>query len=128
MESTPEILEFGDDDLQLLEVEPLSEQMRVSRAFVRLCLDAGCPTRHGKASAAEVINWLFEHYAEVRSLAGLTAIIAVENLPDAVTRRLKMANALFTILEFSEMRSSDLEQKRSLRDLARSVEHALERA
>ena len=128
MESTPEILEFGDEDLQLLEVEPLSEQMRVSRAFVRLCLDAGCPTRCGKASAAEVMNWLFGHYAEVRVLAGLPPIVDVENLPDAVTRRLKMANALFTIVEFSEMRCSDLEQKESLHDLARSIEHALERA
>ena len=127
MDHPPESLKFEDDDMQLFTVEPLSAQMRVSRAFVRLCMVAGCPSRGGKLSAAEVLHWLFDNYEPVRALAGFAALAPVEDLAPVVAKRLRMANALHTLVDFSESRASDPEQKTALKDLGRTIERALER-
>jgi hypothetical protein len=119
-------LPFHDDDLKLLSVEAVSTQVRASRAFVRLCLTAGCPTRAGKLSAAELLNWLFENYNDVRELAGLHRFVPVEELPARVMRRIKMANALFTLFEFGESRASNLLEKAQLRRTRKQVEQALD--
>jgi len=121
-------LPFHDDDLKLLSVEAVSTQLRASRAFVRLCLSAGCPTRAGKLSAAELLHWLFQKYEDVRELAGFHHLAPVEGLPPAVMRRITMANALFTLLEFGESRASNLLEKALLRRTRKRVEQALDRA
>ena len=120
-------LTFHRDDLELLSIEAVSLQLRVSRAFVQLCLDAGCPTRAGKVSAAEVLHWLFEHYPKLRSVAGFTAFVEIGGVTGEAGLRLKMANAIFTLLEFGESRTSDLEAKREFRKIRRKVELALDR-
>src|SRR4051794_21766726 len=121
-------LQFHAEDLKLLSLDALSVQLRVSRTFLRACLDAGCPTRAGRLSAAEVLHWLFEHYAEVRALVGLREFAGVEGVSSAAASRLKMGNALLTLLEFAESRVSQMDVKAHLRGVQRTVEHALERA
>lgn len=120
-------LTFHRDDLEPLSIEAVSRQLRVSRAFVQLCLDAGCPTRAGKISAAEVLHWLFEYYPKVRSLSGFTAFVETRGVTCEAELRLKMANAIFTLLEFGESRTSDQEAKREFRKIRRKVELALDR-
>jgi hypothetical protein len=121
-------LPFARADLQLLPVEELSRQLRVSRAFVRLCLTAGCPSRHGRLSAADLLHWLFAHYDAVRALAGMSELGEVENVDPMLEHRLRMANAVITLLEFGESRASGLAAKRALRRARRGVERAIDAA
>lgn len=121
-------LPFDEKDHLLLSVEDVSKQLQVSRAFVRLCLEAGCPSHVGRLSAADLLDWLFDNYELVRRLAGLTPFVEVEGVARNAACRLKMANALFTLLEFSESRTSNSEAKQALRIAYREVEQAIERA
>ena len=89
--------------------------MWVSRAFIRLCIVAGCPVIAGELSAGDFLVWLFDHYEEVRGVAGLKALGAVDGLPPRVTAKLRMENALVTLLEFGRTRASNWRQKRQLR-------------
>ena len=125
MRDTPFALPFHDDDLRLLSIEDVSQQLRVSRAFVRLCLEAGCPTRNGLLSAAEVLHRLFEHYADVREIAGLAPFAPLDRSSKTPVARMKMANALFTLVEFGESRSPSLAQKRQFRAVRRTIERAI---
>jgi hypothetical protein len=119
---------FGREDLEPLTVEAVSIQLHASRAFVRLCLNAGCRTRHERLSVAELLHWLFEHYAEVRALAGLKPFADVTGVAPETELRLRMANALFTLLEFNESRASDNETRREIRKVWRLVEKSVEKA
>src|SRR4051794_29208456 len=87
-------LPFTAQDLQLLSINRVSAHLRTSRAFVQLCLTAGCPTRRGRLSAAELLHWLFEHYCEVRDLAGFSPLPLLDSIPEPAQTRLKMANAV----------------------------------
>ena len=107
-------LAYHQTDLELLSIEAVSDQLRVSRAFVRLCVDSGCPTRKEKLSAAELLQWLFIHYARVRERAGFSELLEVDGLPAESAERVRMANALFTLLEYGESRASDPDVKRQL--------------
>ena len=121
-------LPFHHKDLHLLSVEQVGRQLRASRAFIRLCLELGCPTRKGKLSAAGVLQWLFENYEIVRYLSGLEPLASVEGTPDEVSGRLKMGNAVITLFEFGELRASDPEEKWQLRQARRNVERMLDRS
>jgi hypothetical protein len=118
---------FEGDDLELLTVEAISIQLRASRAFVRLCISCGCPTRCGRLSAAELLHWLFDHYAEVRALSGLKPLAEVDGVEPKEQRRLRMANGLYTLLDFGESRASELWAKRELQKVCQIVERSLER-
>jgi hypothetical protein len=120
-------LPFTHRDLELLSVEAVSGQLRVSRAFVRLCIRVGCPTRKGKLSAAELLTWLFTHYAQVRKVAGLAKLLEVEGIAENAAQRVRMANALFTLLDFGASRASNLKEKRELWIVRGMVERALDR-
>jgi hypothetical protein len=89
--------------------------MRVSHAFLRLCQDAGCPIANDRASASQVLLWLFDHYEQVRVLAGFAPLAQVEGLRAETMSRLRMANAAITLLEFSRTRATNWQQKRVLR-------------
>lgn len=122
-------LPFHADDLQLLPLEAVAAQLRTSCAFVRLCLEAGCGTRAGGLlSAAELLHWLFAHYAEVRARAGLTPLAPVEDVSTDAEVRLRMANAVFTLLEFGVSRSSGLDEKQQLLAVCAELDRALDRA
>jgi hypothetical protein len=128
MENTRYPLQFDRADLEPMRVEELSVHMRVSRAFIRQCLDSGCPTQQGRISAARLMRWLFENYQVVRLLAGLKPLVSIEGVFGKAAAKLKMGNALITLFEFSERRSSVRDEKRRLRDLRLHVEQALDRA
>jgi len=119
---------FGREDLEPLTVEAVSIQLHASRAFVRLCLNAGCRTRRERLSVAELLHWLFEHYGEVRALAGLKPFADVTGVAPETELRLRMANALFTLLEFNESRASDTETRHEIRKVWRLVEKSVEKA
>jgi hypothetical protein len=126
MQDAHSALPFEAEDLQPLSVEEVSLQLRVSYAFTQLCLDCGCPLRAKGISAAELLHWLFENYESVRVAAGLTPLAAVDDVHAGVRRPLRMASALFTLLEFGISRASDPRQKRELRQVARDLERKLE--
>ncbi|HEX8309819.1 MAG TPA: hypothetical protein VF614_00785 [Chthoniobacteraceae bacterium] len=120
-------LPFADRDLQLFPPEDVALQLRVSRAFVRLCLSAGCPTRGHRLSAAELLHWLFENYDKVRLLCGFRGFASVSGVKPVAKVRLKMANAVLTLLEFSASRSSNLDEKQQIECVAALVGIAADR-
>lgn len=69
---------------------------------------------------AGVLVWLFEHYEEVRTLAGLQPSQPMPSTPGMTVLRWRMLNAVLTLLEYGRSRATDWRQKRMLR-------HALER-
>lgn len=120
-------LRFRDEDRVLLPVEELSLHARVSRAFIRLCIEQGCPTQNERLSQAMLLEWLFESYDFVRARAGLAPMAPVEGVDPEMLAKLKMGNSLLTLLEFSETRSTNEDEKRRIRNVYRMVSYALDR-
>src|SRR5215203_2380594 len=98
-------LRYREEDLRLVSLAELSVRARISLAFVRLCIDCGCATEEGLLSQAMLLDWLFDHYADVRHASGLAPFAAIEGVSDELQPKLRMANAILTILEFGESRS-----------------------
>ena len=121
-------LEFSQQDKAVKRLEDLANQMRVSRSFLRICLDAGCPLAASAMSAERVLLWLFDHYEQVRALAGLRVLVPVDELPPAIAARLRMANALVTLLEHARTRATNWKQKRQLRQALEQVDRLADRA
>ena len=122
----PQAIPFEEDDLKLLAPRAVADRLRVSHSFVQLCIDVGCPTRRHLLSAAELVHWLFENYERVRETAGLKPIGSVEGVTPGAAARLKMANAVITLVEYGQSRASSAEQKSELEEVKRTVEWALE--
>ena len=118
---------FSAKDRRIQTVEAVARELCASRAFIRLCLANGYPDDEGFLSAAGLLEWLFDHYARVRVAAGLRPLQPIDGVAPAAFQRLRMANALFTLFEFSESRASCPEEKRQLRALHERLETALER-
>lgn len=108
-------------------LEGLAIEMRVSRGFLRLCVEVGCPQKDGAMSVADTLVWLFENYEKVRSLAGFRPLapIAMQDAPVAL--RLRMANGVITLLEYGRSRASNWRQKRLLRQAAEFVDRLADR-
>jgi hypothetical protein len=121
-------LRYREEDLRLVSVSELSVRARISQAFVRLCIDCGCATEQGLLSQAMLLDWLFDHYADVRHASGLRPFGPVEDVSGALQPKLRMANAILTILEFSESRSSNAEEKQQLHWIRRTIDASLDRA
>ena len=102
-------------------LEGIAKQMRVSGAFLRLCGAVGFPMENGMIRAGELLLWLFDHYEDVRAAAGLEPLASVEGVAPQTMARLRMSNALVTLLEFSRMRATNWRQKRQLRRAMESV-------
>ena len=117
---------FTKDDSRMLSPFALALQMRVSPAFIRICFDAGCPQESGRTSAATLLHWLFEHYPAVRTIAGLRPLVPVEGLNPETALRIRMGNAIMTLLEYSRTRASDWRQKRALRIACEHVDRLLD--
>jgi hypothetical protein len=120
-------LPFHENDLRLLSVEKVAVQLRASRAFIRLCVECGCPTYRGRISAAKLLQWLFEHYESVRYLSGMDPLAEVDGIASEAARVLKMGNAVITLLEFGASRASDSEEKWQLQETKRGVLRSLDR-
>ena len=118
---------FQAKEWRLLNVEALSTELCVSRAFIRLCLSNGCPHDGALVSAAGLLEWLFDNYNRVRIAAGFRPFAPLDGVPDSVQQRLRMANALLTLFEFSESRATSPVEKGALCGAFRQVEWALER-
>src|SRR3954464_15272261 len=121
-------LRYREEDLRLVSVAELSVRARISQAFVRLCVDCGCPTEQGLLSQARLLDWLFDNYADVRPASGLAPFAPVEGVSEDLQPKLRMANAILTILEFSESRSSNPEEKQQLKWIRRTIDASLDRA
>jgi hypothetical protein len=121
-------LRYREEDLRLVSLAELSVRARISKAFIRLCVDCGCATEQGLLSQAMLLDWLFDHYADVRHASGLAEFAPVEGVSDEFQPKLRMANAILTILEFSESRSSNPEEKEQLRWIRRTIDASLDRA
>lgn len=122
----PYPLRFSSEDSQPLPPESLATQMRISRSFIRLCFDAGCPNAQGAISAGDLLLWLFQNYEAVRDLAGLRPLTPVENLESATIARLRRANALITLFEHARTRTTDWRKKRELRLALEQVDRAMD--
>jgi hypothetical protein len=121
-------LPFAPEDLQPLSVEDAALQLRVSRAFVRLCIACGCPTRGDRLSAAELLHWLFGHYEGLRERCGFPAMVPVDGVEGEAGLRLRMGNAVLTLLEFGASRATTVDEKVQLLEIAEIVAQALDRA
>jgi hypothetical protein len=119
---------YRDEDHHLLDLDQLSKQARVSRAFLRLCLATGCPSESGRLSQAMLLDWLFENYEAVRAAAGLAPLHPPEGLTGLALRKLKLGNAVLTLLEFSASRAFRPGEKRHLENTRAAIERALDRA
>ena len=121
------LLRYRDEDRVLYEVEELSRRAQVSRSFIRLCIAVGCPTSEGKLSQSMLLEWLFNHYEQVREAAGLKPMASIEGVSGDALLKLMMGNAMITLLEYCEVRSSVRTEKRKLRHVRKLVEQTLER-
>lgn len=121
------LLRYQAEDRSLRNVEDLSRHGRISRAFIRLCLTLGCPAVNGELSLAMLLDWLFENYATVRVAAGLPEKVEISGLPVSVVEKLKVGNAMVTLLEYSSSRSSDPVARRHLNLMIDCIERALDR-
>jgi hypothetical protein len=119
-------LPFTPEDLQLRSVEDVALQLRVSRAFVRLCIACGCPTRGARLSAAELLHWLFENYQVLRAHCGLLPMVEIDGVDAEAGRRLRMGNAVLTLLEFGASRVTNVVEKIQLLEVRDLVEQALD--
>jgi hypothetical protein len=124
----PYPLPFSAEDMTVFPLADLASKMRVSRAFVQLCVVAGCPWTESGTSAARLLVWLFDHYEEVRALAGLKPLAPFDDLPTESVVRLRMANALVTLLEFARSRATNWRQKKQLRQALERANHLADRA
>lgn len=123
----PYPLSLSDRELVLRPLDDLASEMRVSRSFLELCFDAGCPRYGAKMSVAGVLVWLFEHYEEVRALAGLPPGKPMPSTPAMTVLRWRMLNAVMTLLEYGRSRASNWRQKRMLREALERVVRLSER-
>jgi hypothetical protein len=121
------LLRYQAEDRSIRNVEDLSRHGRISRAFIRLCLSLGCPSVGGDLSLAMLLDWLFENYTAVRIASGLPSRVEVLGLPSAVAEKLKVGNAMVTLLEYSSSRSSDPVARKHLNLMIECIERALDR-
>ncbi|HEX8294748.1 MAG TPA: hypothetical protein VF593_00475 [Chthoniobacteraceae bacterium] len=125
MDLEPEpFLSHRPEDRLPLSVEDLSQHACLSRAFIRLCLDHGCPAQDGLVSQAAMVDWLCSHYPEIRETAGLRVLPSVEDVPAVIRQKLQAANTMLTMLEYTESRCSDPVTKARLRSMQDLVERA----
>jgi hypothetical protein len=122
----PNLPDHRAEDHILMSVEELSSFAQLSRAFIQLCVDAGCPLEHGRLSQALLLNWLAENYTQVRALCGLPALASIEGVPEPAYTDLQMANLMLTMLQFAESRSTSTTEKAQIRAVLRLVERAVE--
>jgi hypothetical protein len=121
------LLRFRDEDRELFSVPELSCRARVSQGFIRHCIELGCPAPEQRLSQEILLNWLVGNYAQVRVWAGLPELPSIEGVMGRAASRLKLANAVVTLLDYSESRSSDPTEKQQIRGMRDLVERALER-
>ncbi|HEV7403927.1 MAG TPA: hypothetical protein VGO11_13400 [Chthoniobacteraceae bacterium] len=121
-------LRYREEDLRLVSLAELSVRARISLAFIRLCIDCGCATEGGLLSQAGLLDWLFDHYPKVRLASGLVPFACVDGVAGDLQPKLRMANAILTILEFGESRSSKPEEKQQLQWIRKTIDASLDRA
>lgn len=125
MDETSSPLRYSAEDHRFRTVEDLSRHARLSCAFIRLCIEAGCPLYGGRLTHAILLNWLTRHYTAVRVLSGLSTLAPTDGVPPEVERDLRLANTMITLLEFAESRSSNRTEKKQLRRMQRLVERGV---
>ena len=125
MDETSSPLRYSAEDHRFRTVDDLSRHARLSCAFIRLCIDAGCPLYGGRLTHAILLNWLTRHYTAVRVLAGLRPLAPIDGVPPNVQRDLRLANTMLTLLEFAESRCSNRMEKAQLRRMQRLVERGI---
>ena len=128
MKQPADHLRYREEDRHLLSISELSQRARISQSFIHLCLANGCPTTDGLLSQAGLLDWLFEHYTVVRAAAGFSDMASLDGLPDDLQSKMRMANAILTLLEYSESRTSSLSEKRQLAWIRKTIEASLDRA
>jgi hypothetical protein len=125
MDETSSPLRYSAEDHRFRTVDDLSRHARLSCAFIRLCIEAGCPLYGGRLTHAILLNWLTRHYTAVRVLAGLRPLAPIDGVPPNVQRDLRLANTMITLLEFAESRCSERGEKAQLRRMQRLVERGI---
>jgi hypothetical protein len=127
MNASKSLLHYREEDHRIRDIDDLGIYARVSRAFLRLCIENGCPTENGQLSQAMLLEWLFWNHEAIRAAAGLPPMVPVEGVGAATRARLQMGNAVLTLLEFCETRSSRPDEKRHLRHVQRGIQQVLDR-
>ena len=106
--------------------DELSRFAQLSRAFVQVCIDAGCVLINGRISQAMLLNWLAENYTAVRKLAGLPELASIEGVDEPAYFDLQTANMMVTMLEFARSRATRLDEKEQITVVLRLIDRAVE--
>lgn len=118
-------IRYRPQDHEFLSIEELSCQAHVSRAFIRLCIDLGCPHENRRLSQAGMIEWLALNYAAVRAASGLRPLASIDGVAARARRDLQLANTMLTLLEYAESRCTNLKEKKQLRSVAELIERSV---
>ncbi len=125
MDDSPKRFHSRPEDHKPLSIEALSLHARISPAFIRLCIQTGCPAPKSCLSQSKLIGWLTFHYDNVRAACGLRPLASIEGVRGKARRALQLANTMLTLLEFAESRSTNCAEKARLRAVQELVERTV---
>ena len=99
-------------------VEDVALIVGLPRAFVRLAIDCGCPSKDGLLSQIALFGWLVRHCHRFRAAAALPALPPSNSTDAAQLHQAAFRDMLQTIVDYRESRCSDPATKRALRELS----------
>lgn len=93
------------DDNILMHGEELADSIGISRAFVQLATDLGCPVQDGKLTRDMLFHWLHENSDQLRRSAGLPDIPPISDCTIGKHGELQEIRAILTMLDFMHARA-----------------------
>lgn len=93
-----------DDNIPLY-AEDLADSIGISRAFVQLATDLGCPLTEGKLTRGMLFQWLHEHADELRRVSGLPDMPPISDCTIGRHAELQEVRAILTMLDFMHARA-----------------------
>ena len=111
--------DFGDQIL--MTVEGLADSIGVSRAFVQLVIDAGCPVRGPLVVRDMLFDWLSIHSDQVRKMAGLPCIPPISDCSITRMEDIQEVRAMLTMLDFMHARACSRETRDLCEKLAKHL-------
>jgi len=93
------------DENILMPAEELADSIGISRAFVQLATDLGCPVQDGRLTRDMLFQWLHENSDQLRRSAGLPDIPPISDCTIGKHGELQEIRAILTMLDFMSARA-----------------------
>ena len=93
------------DDNILMQAEELADSIGISRAFVQLATDLGCPVQEGRLTRDMLFQWLHDNSDQLRRIAGLPDIPPISDCTIGKHGELQEIRAILTMLDFMHARA-----------------------